>query len=78
MSFTILPVYGVTEEQLSHGPDLLSPARVAEIEELKEQVAEKNMSAPMRVGGRKYLSVTNQKQINSYYCGPATTALVNT
>lgn len=41
MSFTILPVYGVTEEQLSHGPDLLSPARVAEIEELKEQVAEK-------------------------------------
>lgn len=78
MSFTILPVYGVTEEQLNHGPDLLSPARVAEIEELKEQVAEKNMSAPMRVGGRKYLSVTNQKQINSYYCGPATTALVNT
>lgn len=76
MSFTILPVYGITEEQLKHGPDLLSPARVAEIQELKEQITEKNMSTPMGVGGRKYLSVTNQKQINIYYCGPATTAQV--
>lgn len=73
-ALTLSPVYAATEEQLQHGPDLLSSERMAEIEELKEKVAENTPSPQMRIGGKNILSVTNQKQINSYYCGPASTA----
>lgn len=74
MTVMTIPVYAMTEETLQQAPDLLSPERVTEIQELKEKVAESISSPQLRIGGKKLLSVANQKQINTYYCGPASTA----
>ncbi len=66
-----VPIYAATEEQLTHGPDLLSKERMVDVSKLQDRIErESNIRAS---GGRILSNVQNEQQSNDYYCGPACT-----